>query len=481
VRVPISDVLAAGYASPARPAYSALRDYRDGRHYLKFATPDFSLRHQGLLQGLRENLCPAVISGFVDTLELETWGGKAADERAEALGLSRMLGLLVQEAWAMGDAYCVVWPNRAGVDTPRFFKAAHMSPAVDPEDPSQLAHLVRRWIQPDGYGRATVYYPDRVERFVTVAKVVHPDVSGTPTWPGKPEGWAPFSGDGDPEVIGHNYGGVPGVWLKLDATDTEGYGTSILTDVIPLQDALNKALADLIVLGEAYSRPFWYLLNHHAGQSSGPIANPYDRTPALPAPGAWDPSSDTPAPVQPITVPQGISANPNGGRFDPTRQRIFTTSGEGPFGQLDPPNAQHVLEIHREYAAKVARVVGIPSYYFTQTSGDVPSGESLRVLSARRTARVRRFQSDSLPVLRGLGQLLGITDAAPAWAPVQDLDPLEVWQVAEIQRGLGIPLADVLRMAGQADWEELAARAQATGNTTASEIGAAMRRGDLTF
>ena len=65
--------------------------------------------------------------------------------------------------------------------------------------------------------------------------------------------------------------------------------------------------------------------------------------------------------------------------------------------------------------------------------------------------------------------------------PVQDLDPLEVWQVAEIQRGLGIPLADVLRMAGQADWEELAARAQAAGNTTASEIGAAMRRGDLAF
>ena len=153
---------------------------------------------------------------------------------------------------------------------------------------------------------------------------------------------------------------------------------------------------------------------------------------------------------------------------------MFVTSAEGPLTQLEPPDLEVMGKTQDRYALKIARVVGLPSFYVTQTSGDVPSGESLRVLATRRTGRLRRFQNTSLPVLRGLGQLLGMENPEPVWEPVVMVDETEKWQIAGEQADLGMDLADVLEYADMPD----AAAVDGRATVRDSQIGAVMRGGN---
>jgi hypothetical protein len=63
--------------------------------------------------------------------------------------------------------------------------------------------------------------------------------------------------------------------------DIDNMGTSELVDVINRQDHLNKTLANLLVSGEAYALPQWYLMGLE------PIRNPETGAYELP----FDPSS----------------------------------------------------------------------------------------------------------------------------------------------------------------------------------------------
>ena len=166
-------------------------------------------------------------------------------------------------------------------------------------------------------------------------------------------------------------------------------------------------------------------------------------------------------------------------RFDPTRQQIFTHDGGGPFGQLDPADLTKILTTQDAYALKASRIVGIPPYYLTPTASDVPSGESLRVLTARLAARVRAYQRDNTPVLRGLAQLLGIENPVITWAPPQEIDILELWQVAQIKQDLGLAMRDVLDGLGIADLDDVVERAATQRAASAEAVGRALAAGEI--
>lgn len=453
----------------ARPQYRLFRDYYDGRHQLRFATAKFQQDYGQLVLSLRENLCPAVVAGFTDDLAIRSWGDSVNLDTATEQGLARLVGQWTQEAWKSGDGYVLVWPNRLGVSVPHLQTAETGIPEVDPDDPALLRQYVKHWIDKrTGHGRAMLVYPDHAERYITRDRLRDEgNVAAVPAeFPTDPMAWAEYTTDGDPAIVPHGYGSVPVCWLPLDATNAGDYGRSILTDVVPLQDALNKSLADMVVAGEDYSEPLWALLKFRSEDRNKP-ANPFIPTPPLPLPPGVPPAAG------PETVPvvSGPAGQP---RFDRRRQHMFVTSAEGPLTQLDPPDLEVMGKTQDRYALKVARVVGLPSFYLTQTSGDVPSGESLRILATRRTGRLRRFQNTSLPVLRGLGQLLGMENPDPVWEPVVMVDELEKWQIAQQQHDLGLDVADVLEYADMPDAAGVAGRA----STTDAQIGAAMMGGN---
>ena len=160
------------------------------------------------------------------------------------------------------------------------------------------------------------------------------------------------------------------------ALDDKGFGASMAA----LQDRVNHSIIDQTVVAEMYARPFWYLLNVEL-----PPKNPY-----LPAAA----QSETEA----MKEHEGDGAS----------GRIFTTSSEGPFGQLDPPTIMDMIAYHDSITDKVSQSSGIPQYYFKPGTGTPPTGVALKVLSKRFNNKIARMREDIEPQLEELAVLLKI-------------------------------------------------------------------------
>lgn len=438
-----------------KPGYDTYRAYAEGQHQLTYATEDFAAKYGAQVKHLRENLCEAAYTVFTDRLAVESWGDTAAVDTMTEEGLGRVLGLVFDESFRCGDAYILVWYGSDGQPTPHYHRADEMVPHIDPIEPGRLDWAAKPWIDADHHGRINIYDDAQVTRWRTSNRLTKDATLGDV--PLDPRQWVEHADDDGGPVIPHDFGAVPVCWMPQASTQIGGYGRSILTDVIPLQDATNKSLADLIITAEAYSRPLRYLLNYRP-EGSNPLAMAGDYMTAV-----------------------GRVVGAQVRKFDPRRQQIFTHDGGGPFGQLDPADLSQLIAVQDAFAIKIGRVIGVPPFYITQVSGDVPSGESLRILASRMTARIRRFQRDATPVLRGLAQLLGIDDPQIAWADPMGLDEMERWTRAQIQQTLGYPLEDILRDLGEPDVEGVMQRAAAAQATNAAAIGKALRDGEIGY
>lgn len=161
------------------------------------------------------------------------------------------------------------------------------------------------------------------------------------------------------------------------ALDDKGFGGLLAA----LQDRANHSIIDQTVVAEMYARPFWYLLNVELAPS-----NPY---------------------LPPSAQPTG-DAMKEQRTGDGATGRIFTTSSEGPFGQLDPPTIGDMISYHDSIIDKVSQATGIPQHYFKPGSGVPPTGVALKVLSKRFNNKVARMRDDLEPVMKELATLLGI-------------------------------------------------------------------------
>lgn len=161
------------------------------------------------------------------------------------------------------------------------------------------------------------------------------------------------------------------------ALDDKGFGPTLAA----LQDRVNHSIIDQTVVAEMYARPFWYLLNVEL-----PPKNPF-----LP-PGA-QPQDDA-------MTEQKTGADATG--------RIFTSSSEGPFGQLDPPTIADMIAYHDSIIDKVPLTTGIPQHYFKPGAGTPPTGVALKVLSKRFNNRIARIREDIKATLEELATLLKV-------------------------------------------------------------------------
>ena len=430
--------------------YHTYRAYSRGEHELKFTSGDFEKETGKEMKSMRENLCGAVISAFVDRLGVTSWGSTANDKIAEDLGLDRILNVANSEAFRCGTSYAFA-ADYAGEKVIVTQRAEQVVPETDDLRPDRLAKATRFWVDKEGYPRISVFDTMYVEELIGQEKLQTNTDTGEITsrlFPTEEMQYNSIS------KMPHGFPGVvPCVQWKQDSDSAYDEGVSILADVIPLQDALNKSLVDSIVLGASYSRPFWFLLNYKPNHPDNPLLAARQLANAL---------NTQIEDYQIANGPESRGDGPYQGKFNRGTQSIFTHDGPGPFGQLDPPDIAKLLDLQDRFALKIARVVGMPSYYITQTSGDVPSGSSLRVLSQRMTARVGRFQLDSNPVLKGLGELLGMTDPKPVWADAAPMDLVEKMAIAAQKKNqLGYTMADAIAGLDEPDAEGIVQRAEA--------------------
>lgn len=332
------------------------RDYYNGNHRLPWATERWNEVFRALFERFRDNLCPAVVNAKADRLQLTavTAGGGEIDKAiARTWRRERLLernGQIHKDALKEGDAFVMVWPDETNNARWYVQRGDRMAVRYAAEPQGDLEVAAKLWpvTEPKDSStkvtwRLNLYYQDRIERFVTEAQHVNGEV---PDDKSKWNEFAPLrAADDDDEgpddnrsVIPNDYGVIPVFPFPNDA-DIGSYGRSELQDAIPLQDALNKSVANMLVGGEFVALPWRYITGidvevDENNQPRNPVLKTYlDR--------------------------MALLANPN-----------------AKVGELPGADLTKLIAEQDSYRAEIARVTRTPLHYLL-LSGDFPSGEAL--------------------------------------------------------------------------------------------------------
>lgn len=323
-------------------AVTKTADYYAGEHELKFASEKFVNTFGTLFKTFALNLCPAicdavrdklVISGFrvEDGTNSKTDIPDASWKLWQNNRLDIVSGEIHKEASVSGDAYAIVWVNDKKQLTVYPNKAANVTVIYDQESPGRVLFAAKQWqMIPEKTYRLNLYYPDRIVRLISKKKTeTLPDAKTFET----------FAAD-----IANPYGIVP-VFHFANNGEIGGFGKSELADAMPVQDALNKTVLDMLVTMEFAS----YRQRWAAG-----IEIEYD---------------DDGKAKPPFTA--GVE------------KLWITETPDTKFGDFEVTDLEQFLKVKDSFKVDLAHVTGTPLYYFMQTGANFPSGEALKKAETR--------------------------------------------------------------------------------------------------
>lgn len=371
-------------------------DYYNGDHSLRFATAKYQGIFGRLFQALADNLCPTVVDAVADRLQVQGFtsseavatvqklqaveaptpsigappGGvspapapdrfhavtddplaAAAWDLWERRELDLIAGQVHCEVIKNGEAYVLCWLDRYGEITLYPQCAYEMAVQTDPDD-EWVVTLAAKWWWDEATEliRLNLYYADHIEKYVTTKKFKGDLTYGTKNVDAvKPDQFDSFAPD-----VPNPWGIVP-VWKFCNKVQSRK-GSSELDDVIPLQDALNKTICDLMVSME---------FNSYRQRWATGIDVPQDEDTGRP--------TETP--------------------FNPGVDRMFTApDADTRFGEFAQSDLTQLVGVADSFRSEVARVSGTPLHYFFITKADYPSGEALKSSEVRFEKKVRDRQ-----------------------------------------------------------------------------------------
>jgi hypothetical protein len=229
--------------------------YYEGDQRLRYATQKFADVYGGLFRALADNWCQIVVDSSVERLRVQGFrfgDQQSADKDAwdiwQANGLDGESNMLHTESVKLGEAYWLVQPNG---DVPRI-TAEHPSQvivAVDPADRRNRLAALKKWKDEEGKTRANVYLPDFVYkwRHDRAPQVIDGILDRKARWT--------FI-----ESVRNPLGVVPVVPAPNNPSMLRGGRSDLSGGVIPLQDAINKLLADMLIGSEYKAFPQRVLL-----------------------------------------------------------------------------------------------------------------------------------------------------------------------------------------------------------------------------
>jgi hypothetical protein len=329
-------------------AIQTYENYYDGKHALNFASEKFTTQFARRLQSFRDNLCKTAVKAPADRLEVI---GFAANKNSEIYNKSwetwkyskmpRIAKRVHRAAFKTGDAYVLVWADKAGRARIAAQDARNCCVFYDGET-NEIEFGAKVWQGTDRFVYVTLYYPDRIEKYRSNREQANGNVPTTAA------AYSQRQPDGEPWPIANPTGVCPLFHFGLEG--------SILDDVIPLNDALNKEIADLLVSSEANSlRQRWSTgISYEVDPESGKQIIPFERA------SQWVASSE-------------IGAK---------------------FGEFADASLADFLAVVTDFRNEIANVAGIPQYYFHLGTGDFPSGEALRKAESRFAALIGDAQLD---------------------------------------------------------------------------------------
>jgi hypothetical protein len=392
-------------------------DYYNGAHQLNFASEKFKNKFGKRLQNLRENLCRTVVKAPASRLEAIGFQADAKEIQQAAWAIWKQnnlpfnAGKVHREAFKTGASYVIVWADKRG--KARVYPQVSSNVAVwRDSETGEINKAAKLWMEYKHW-YLTLYYPDRIEKYISQNE-------------NDSANFIPRAVEGEEFPLKNEYSVVP-VFEFVPEAESDDRGVSILSDVIPLNDALNKSWCDIFVAQEDNARRqrFAAGLQVEVDEETGKKINPFK-----PDDDVWIAGEET------------------------TK-----------FGEFTEVNLEQLLKIKQEAVRDIALVAGIPPSYFNLDTANFPSGEALRKIEARFTAIVgdaqRSFGESWAEVVKlclqieekgveGLEIETQWTDAAP----VSDAETLDNamkkknlgWSVEQIQRDYGLSEEQIKKM-----------------------------------
>ena len=365
------------------------RDYYDGKHATQLTDRQRTYLELKAEQEFSLNYCPVVVDSLSERLRVTGFdlnGIESKDAAAEESAMywrwwqqNRMdaqQGIVHTAAARDSVTYMLVsWSNE--LQRPVF---THEMACVGSEgvkvhyDPAQrgvVAFASKRWLIERGgdagnVRRLNLYYPDRIEKYISDGeedkgiwkRYIDVDAYGNAQiWP------TPWTADGKPggEIVGGVWQprpdaqplGVP-VYVFKNRDQGLNDGQSELEDVIPVQNALNKTLIDMLATADTGAFRILYLLGD--ADSSVKVG-----------PGALFRTA------QPPTGENSVS-----------------------FGAIPGEDLRPFIELIDAVAVHIARVSRTPLTAFQMAGGggNRVSGETLKQVETGLVAKARKCQTD---------------------------------------------------------------------------------------
>lgn len=351
--------------------YAGLARYHSGDQPLAFISPESRKALGNRLTRMGSNIPKLAISSMTERLKITGLG----DQRAWRLFVQSDLDQLAVQAMTdsllYGTGFILVWQRNgrpvASVESPR-----ECAVLRDPADRSVIAG-VKRW-RTKTETHAMVYLPDRLEHHVAKS-------------PG-----AATAGFEITETLNNPLGVVP--LVPIDN------GSSEIDDIIPLVDALNKLLVDMMTASEAAGKPRRWISGLELAER--PRVDD-DGNPIVDDDGK--PLIDFVSPIDDVNTIQTMISEEEGTRF----------------GQLPATDLSGFKEGVQVILSQLQAVSALPSHYVGILTSQPNSADALRASEASLTARCEQKQLLFGRAFEQVGRLLVAVESGtdPADTPVR--------------------------------------------------------------
>lgn len=393
-----------------QPDLMKLVEYHQGRHRLAFSSSKFREAFGGLFATFADNFIPLVVNAVEERLNVQGFrhgqdpkADKDAWEFWQRNNLDAQSQLAHKQALIKGDAYAIVWGDEDGqpkvsVETPN-----QVIVAFAPGDRTQRVYGMKRWLDGDGK-HAVLFTTTDVFRFLWSEAnngVWVPDRQDDPAWP-------------MPNLLGV----VPVVPLVNEPSLDSPYGQSEFLNVIPLQDAINKTLADMLVASEyiAYPQRFVTGLEIPEDDNGKPVP-PYQMA------------------VDKFLIAEEVGAN---------------------FGTLAAGDLSNYVKSIETLVQHISTQTRTPPHYFN-VGGNLPSGDAIKAAETGLVSKSRRkmvyFGEAWEEVIRLCFKVIGdpradVIDSETIWSNPEYRSESELADALVKRSAIGVPRQQLWEDAG---------------------------------
>ena len=329
--------------------YAELDRYYTGTQALSFLSPEARVALGNRFGRMASNIPRLAVTALAERLRItgfsnaELWADWVRND------MDQLSAIAMREALLLGDSFIIVWADTLGRSKVTIESPRQVAVQIDPGT-RRIVAAVKRW-ETETTTEAVLYLPDSITR-------LRANQTG-----------ATIHGFSTVEELANPLGVVPVVDLRNSDRILDERGASEIDDLMPLTDALNKSLADMMVTSEYVGRPRRWATGIELTEE--PVLDE-NGNPVL--------ENGEPATTEINPIPEGS-------------RMAVSENEQAKFGQLAAADLAGYEASVRVILGQIMAVSTLPAHYVGVFTDNPASADALRAAEASLTARAEARQA----------------------------------------------------------------------------------------